>query len=212
MKDIKIRITFTTPVLGSAPSDPDIYSQYIASNAPDAPNKQEEIEALGTEEVERKGKTVFLRDEDGNPLLWDYQIRGFFKHACGILKLLGEKNASASIKAHKKYIDGMVFVYGPDKDGNLNADAALRKIPISYDGEMDNLQRSLRAETAQGPRISLANSEMIHEGATAEFVIRLLNDKLEKAVYEWLDFGKYNGLGQWRNGSYGRFTYEIIED
>lgn len=210
MKDIKVKLTFTTPILGSAPSDPDIYSQYIASNAPDAPSKQQEIEALGTDEVERKGMTVFLRDDDGNPLLWDYQIRGFFKHACGILKLTGDKNASTKIKAHKKYIDGMVFVYGAGKDGTLSPDEESRKIPINYDGEMGNLQRSLRADTAQGPRISLANSEMINAGATVYFTVRLINESLEAALLEWLDYGKYNGLGQWRNGSYGRFKYEIL--
>jgi hypothetical protein len=39
-----------------------------------------------------------------------------------------------------------------------------------------------------------------------------MDEKLEDTVMEWLDFGELNGLGQWRNGSYGRFTYEIIDE
>lgn len=206
---LKVKITFITPVLGSAPADTEIYNTYIAANSP---NAGEEAACIPDEKFDIKGKTVFLRDADGNPLLWDYQIRGFFKHACGIIKLANTKSASAKIKAYKKYIDGMVFVYGAGKDGSVKPDEMRRKIPINYDGEIGDLQRSLRADTAQGPRVSLANSEKIEAGAYAYFYIDLLNDDMQKAVMEWLDYGKYNGLGQWRNGSYGRFTYEIVEE
>lgn len=212
MKDITFHIIFDSPILGSAPNNPEIYSDYIASNAPDAPSKKEEIEALGVDEVEKKAMTVFLRDKENRPLLWDYQIRGFFKHACGIMKLADSKCKSAKIKAHKKYIDGMVFVYGAGIDGNTPPDIAGRQIPIITNNEITNLQRPLRADTAQGPRVSLANSEMIEAGAEAYFTVRLLNDDLEKALLEWMDYGQYNGLGQWRNGSYGRFHYEIVSE
>ena len=199
MKEIKIKITFITELLGSLPSDKNIYETYVASKAPTPEATEQEVDTVNPDEETIQNKvTVFSRDDNGNPLLWDYQIRGFFKHACGILKLTGDKNQSAKIKAHKKYIDGMVFI----KE---------RNVPIKYTGEITTLQRSLRADTAQGPRVGLACSEMIQPGATAEFTIMLLKDDLDKAVLEWLDYGTFNGLGQWRNGSYGRFTYEILE-
>ena len=197
MKEMKVRLTFTNPILGSASGNPELHSEFIASNAPDAKSREEEIEAIGVEEVEKKEMTVFPRTEDGQPCFWDYQIRGFFKHACGMLKLVDGKR-SAKIKAYKKYIDGLVFVNE-------------RKIPIKFEGEIGNLQRPLRGQTAQGERIALANSELIPAGASCEFTVRVLMDDLMDTVREWLDYGQYNGLGQWRNASYGTFTWEEIE-
>lgn len=36
------------------------------------------------------------------------------------------------------------------------------------------------------------------------------NDEDEKLVREWLDFGKFNGIGQWRNAGKGRFKWEEV--
>ena len=33
-----------------------------------------------------------------------------------------------------------------------------------------------------------------------------------EAVETALEYGRYCGLGQWRNGGYGRFTWKRIED
>lgn len=41
MKELKVMLTFTNEVLGTASSKPDIHAQYIASKAPDAPSKEE---------------------------------------------------------------------------------------------------------------------------------------------------------------------------
>ena len=50
--------------------------------------------------------TIFPRD-NGVPIYWDYQIKGFFKDACGMLrKVTGSK--SSKIKAYKKEIDGLI--------------------------------------------------------------------------------------------------------
>lgn len=197
MKEMKVRLTFINPVLGTASGNPDIHSQFIASKAPDAQTREEEIEAIGAYEVEKKEMTVFPRMADGTPCFWDYQIRGFFKHACGMLRLI-QGTRSSKVKAYKKYIDGLVFVNE-------------RQIPISFDGEITSLQRPLRGQTAQGERISLANSEQIPEGATIEFTVRVLLDDLLDTVREWFDYGQYNGLGQWRNSGMGAFSWEEIE-
>ena len=197
MKELKVKLTFTEPILGSASANPDIHREFIASKAPDAAGREEEVEALGVDEVEKKEMTVFARTEDGRPCLWDYQIRGFFKAACKACKDIDEDVHSGKIKAYKKLVDTLIFVNE-------------RKIPIIFDGEMGNCQRPLRGQTAQGERIALANSEMIPAGATVEFTIRCLNSAHEPAVREWLDYGEYNGLGQWRNSGMGRFTWEEL--
>ena len=40
MKEMKVRLEFFEEVLGTASSDPEIHEKYIASNAPDAPERR----------------------------------------------------------------------------------------------------------------------------------------------------------------------------
>ena len=196
MKELKVRLTFTESILGTASANPEIHAEYIASNAPDAPSREEEVAALGVEEVFEKGMTVFPKDADGVPFLWDYQIKGFFKDACGMLRKVKDTK-SGKVKAYKKEIDGLIFV----KE---------RKIPIHSDEQITICQRPLRASTAQGERIALSSSEEIQAGAFIEFTIQCLVDSQVDLVKEWLDYGALRGIGQWRNASHGRFTWEEV--
>lgn len=197
MKQIKVRITTTEEMLGTASANPEIHSEFIASKAPDAPKMEEEIEAVGAEEVFEKAMTVFPK-VNGAPIMWDYQWKGFFKDTCSSLrKVTGTE--SSKIKAFKKEIDGLIFVEP-------------RAIPITFEGEMGVCQRPLRGQTPQGERIALASSESIPAGATMEFTITCMLDNQEAAVREWLDYGKWRGIGQWRNSGKGRFTWEEIKD
>lgn len=197
MKEIKVKLTFLEEVLGTASADKEIHDKFIAANAPDAPSRKEEIEALGVEEVIEKSMTVFPRNTEGKPIFWDYQIKGFFKDACGMLRKI-PNSASSKIKAYKKEIDGLIFV----KE---------REIPIIFDGEIGSCQRPLRAQTAQGERVALANSETVPAGSTIEFTIQLMCDTHEKAVREWLDYGVFRGIGQWRNSGKGKFEWSEVE-
>ena len=197
MKNIKVKITFTESVLGTSPSNPNIYTDFIGSKAPDASTVEDEVAALGADAVAEKGTTVFPRNEDDEPFFYDYQIKGFFKGACGFLRRVPNK-VSKSMSAYKKVIDGNIFVFP-------------RKITIHTDMPIGINQRPLRAQTMQGERVTLASSEEIQAGAWCEFTVNLLNDADEKAFREWMDFGALNGIGQWRNASHGRFVWEIIE-
>lgn len=195
MREMRVRLTFLEEVLGTASADKEIHRTYIASNAPNAPTLEQEIEALGEDEVVEKSMTVFPR-EDGKPIFWDYQIKGFFKDSCGMLrKVTG--SASSKIKAYKKEIDGLIFI----KE---------RKIPIVFDGEIGNCQRPLRAQTAQGERVALANSETVPMGSAVEFTVQCMVDSHMNAVIEWLDYGEFRGIGQWRNSGKGRFKWEEV--
>lgn len=197
MKEIKVKLTFLEEVLGTASADKEIHDTFIASKAPDSPSRKEEIEALSVEEVIEKSMTVFPRNADGKPIFWDYQIKGFFKDACGMLRKV-PNSASSKIKAYKKEIDGLIFV----KE---------REVPIIFDGETGSCQRPLRAQTAQGERVALANSETVPAGSTIEFTIQLMCDTHEKAVREWLDYGVFRGIGQWRNSGKGKFEWSEVE-
>lgn len=220
MKKVHIAITFTDPILGMSPSDPDIYMNYIASKAPEETNTAEEVLSLPLpddivcdDETEPTTVTVFPRTRNGDPCFYDYQIRGFFKDSCGLLSYVrgvdetGKKTKkkagtlSGKTTAYKKVIDGNIFV-------------SPRKIPIYFDGTMTLCQRPLRAATPMGERIALACSEQIPEGAKIAFDVTCYNDDDVALLAEWMTYGRDHGMGQWRNSGKGRFLVDefIVTD
>lgn len=101
MKTMKVKLTFIEPILGTCPTDEEVYKNFIATKAPDASTLEEEVSAIGVDAVVEKGLTIFPRTEDGKPFLYDYQIKGFFKDTCGGLKRV-KGTVSSGIKAYKK--------------------------------------------------------------------------------------------------------------
>ena len=195
-KELRVRLTFTEEVLGTASNNPKVHDEYIASKAPDAVSRKEEVKALGADEVIEKSMTVFPKLDDGTPFLYDYQIKGFFKDTCSALKKV-KKTLSSSVKAFKKEIDGLIFINE-------------RKIPFINYELLGECQRPLRASTAMGERVALAHSETVPAGCYIEFTVRCLVDSDIDLVKEWLDYGEYRGIGQWRNSGKGRFKWEEI--
>ena len=195
MTQYKVRITFTEPLLGTVPMNQELYADYIATKLPDG-NGDASDELATVAEMTEKGTTGFHR-LDGAPIIYDYVVKGFFKDAASMLRRVPDTKSS-KMTAYKKIIDGLVFIRP-------------RQIPITAFGAVSILERPLRAQTAQGERVALARSEMLPDGSEIEFVIDLLDAKLEPAVREWLDYGSRRGLGQWRNGGYGTFLYTMDE-
>lgn len=194
MKRVTAHIRFTEAILGTQPMDTEIYERFIGSKAPDAPTLEQEIEAVGAEEIVERGKTGFPRNAEGQPFLWDYQIKGFFKGAAQALwKIPGTK--TSAIKSYKRKIDQGIFVY-PREVAFLNA------------GEIRDFQRPLRSTTPMGERVCLAISEEIPAGAEMKFTVKCYEDAHAPMVEEWLRYGKDSGIGQWRNSGRGRF--EVI--
>lgn len=197
MKKYAIELTFREPVLGTVPKDKEIYSTYIKSKAEPEKETGDELETV--EEGEDKGWTGFHL-MDGKPILYDYVIKGFFKDACGMLRRAeGEKVLSKKLKAYKKVIDGLIFIFP-------------RQIAIDLKGnEISILERPLRAQTAQGERVALAKSEICPVGSSLKIEVMILGGVSKKLLVEWLDYGKLRGLGQWRNAGYGIFEYKLKE-
>jgi len=193
---MELTITFTEEVLGTASANPEIHKEFIASKAPDAKSREEEVESLGVDGVVEKAITIFPK-ENGVPFFWDYQIKGFLKDACSMLRRC-DKTKSKNLQAFKKVIDGTIFIKP-------------RKIPIILPegGVMGECQRPLRGQTAQGERIALAHSETVPIGSKIEIEIVCLCKANESLVKEWLDYGELRGLGQWRNSGKGSFKYKI---
>ncbi len=213
MKLMHFKWTFLEGLLGTSTANEEIYRDYLASKAPSLDVVDEEAAVIAASESvdEQFGRamTIFPKLEDGTPFQYDYQVKGYFKDTCGALNRLtgkdpetGKKgkavNESSKMKAFKKEIDGNIFVFP-------------RKIPIQFDGKIGICQRPLRASTPQGERVSIAISESISAGAMVEFTIICLVDEDMDYVREWLDYGRFNGIGQWRNAGHGRFSWEELD-
>ena len=212
MKTYHVELRFTQPVLGTANPDPEIHERFIASKAPDAPTREEEVAALGAEAVEERGTTVFAKAKDGTPFLWDYQIKGFFKDACSAMREAdGSASSGLGVTVYKGKIDKLIFVQPRN---------VLLRMPEG--SEVGTLQRPLRAETMQGPRVAIAASEMVPAGTTCSFDVVLMASKTRATkskpsvdyiacLKEWMAYGQLRGIGQWRNGGYGSFRCRVTD-
>ena len=104
------------------------------------------------------------------------------------------------LKAHKKIIDGLVFVFPRQIE-----------LILPPKGKLDFLQRPLRISTPKGERTALARSEMAPIGTKLQFEILLLKPDLKKYIVNWLDYGILRGLGQWRNSGMGSFKWHKLK-
>lgn len=226
--------------LGTGPSDKDLLSTFIASRAPDAASREEEIAALGEDTLVQKGTTMFYKgifrdngkkfidvldrregfnfspedhDFQKMPFFWNYQIRGMFKDSCGLLSR-ASYGESAGLKAYKKVIDGGVFVF-PRR-------LAIKTAPFYITDEGDFipcdptalqvLQRPLRIQDQKGERTAIAASEVVPAGSRIKFGIAVTDPKFMAGVYEWLNYGSEHGLGAWRNSGKGIFRWRELND
>lgn len=197
MNTLTVEITLNEPMLGTTSGDKEVAKTFIASKNPNGV-ADDEIAAIDEMEVLQKSSTCFPRDTNDNPFMWDYQVKGFFKDACGMLKrVTGTK--SSGIKAYKKIIDGLIF-------------PSPRKIPIDLSGPLTWTERPLRAQTAKGERIALARSETVPAGSILRFDIKYMQPKMRDVIIEWLDYGELRGFGQWRNSGMGRFRWALVQD
>ena len=205
MESRRIKVTLTDEMLGTNPR-PDIHEAFIGSNAPDAESRAEELEHLAVEDMVKNEMTVFYKDKSGNPEMACYHMYGFFKSACGYLKRV-KGTKSEKVKAYKKIIDGLIKVYPNIEDPK----GRFLKLNLPEGESIGSCQRPLRAQTMQGDRVALANSETVPPGTWFECDVLLFDETMWSVVEEWLDYGKFNGLGQWRSSGKGSFTWEYVD-
>ena len=62
MKQIRVRLTFISEILGTQPGNQAIHSTYVASKAPDAEKMADEVAAIGAEMVTEKTMTIFPQE------------------------------------------------------------------------------------------------------------------------------------------------------
>jgi hypothetical protein len=187
-------IKLETNMLGTVALARDIWEKYIKSKQPEPmPGGDPEV-AENIEEAMERGKTGFFKDENGLFIL-EYMIKGFLKDSGNTLKdILG-------IKALKSKIDNFVFIVP-------------RQI---YFGKMEpdgEFERPIRVMTPIGQRVSIARSDYVNAGTSLKFSITLLKHK--EITWNTIDTilanGQYMGLGQFRNGGFGRFSVTSVSD
>lgn len=192
----KLKVVFLRPELG-AQGTKDVTSEYLAKKH-GFDLVEAEIESL-PDSLDR-GTTVFHRmtprpGAEPAPALRLHQIKGHLKAAAQFQN----GKVTGDIKALKSKVNNAVFI-SPD----------FIELHIPQDGQLEYYERPLRADTAQGPRVALARSEMLPAGTWFECGITVLNDVISETVLrELLDYGYYMGLGQFRNGGFGQFRYEL---
>lgn len=184
------------PILGTIPKDRKVFENFVMDQAKTEVEKGKAAEDVDRvpEEVESRGWTGFYENEDGHPILMDYQFKGFLKNAGNVLK------DALRVKNLRSHVEQTVFV-NP------------RSILLAEKPD-DVLERPLRAMTMQGPRVSLMRSDMINPGRQYSFDLQVLEGSkvTEKVLRGILSYGELSGLLQWRNGGYGRFTVVSFDE
>lgn len=205
---MKVRITFTEPLLGTLASQTDVAKDFILGKHPNG-EQPDEVSALPDESKIAVAMTTFSRTPDGLPMLWDYQIKGFLKEACHQMILMETftkedlKKVGLGLWQYKRTIDQLLF---PQP----------RRIPLvlptgTDPARLSIVERPLRAETMQGPRIAVARSESAPAGTYIDCAVIVMRANLAEFVRNWLTSGELKGLGQWRNSGMGRFTWSAVE-
>lgn len=197
---MKVEGTFTESILGSANADPNIHRDQVAKNASDAEKIAEEMASLTTDELERKTTSVFARDDDGTPILWDYQIVGFFKECLGMYADIFPEVRIGKTKltkfTHKRIAGNYIHVLP-------------RKIRLC--APVGLCVRPLRGEVMGIERTCLAASEEVQAGTRFQFEVVTDFKQLDEIILWCLDRGKLKGLGQWRGSGHGRFEWAEVK-
>jgi len=192
-----IEVTLIEHLLGTISKDEETFTSYIKNRAKGKETLDEfhsPLDQEGIEEREQKGCTGFHKDEKGE-FVFDYYIQGFLKHVGNLLK----DGEHIKVKNVKSKISDRIFVYP-------------RKIYLDGKRSEKPLERPIKCMTPQGPRVSLKKSDQFEPGTKLKFQI-VCPVKCEikpNHIESILKYGQFHGLGQFRNGGYGRFKYKLL--
>lgn len=225
----RARLTLETPLLASVPANEEVFKDFKLKQSVEAAMKQREqsmkavtnghvpspvttvtgddfdfaaaeLQVYAPDPEGITGRSIFLRDMAGRALLSNHVVKGYLKEAARARAKQGA--ITSTLQAYIQLIDLHLFV-NP------------RKIVLntSHAEEVPRwCERPLRAMTPQGPRTALKSSEQVGPGTylDIEILCMLPGIVTEDLLREWLDYGQYHGLGEWRNNSnYGCFSYTL---
>ena len=202
IEEYSVTLRLTQKWLGTVPTQSSIWTEHIATKQSKGMKKdglsEEEIEQRladtleGVQEIDelKSGLTSFLKDEQGY-YVEGYVLKGYFKNAARQLKQWG------ALKQLQSKVTNYLFI-------------AQRKVYVATpDAQLLLVERPIRCETAQGPRTAIARSEAVPEGTEVSFTVQLLHGVIPLTLLrELLDYGQYQGVGQWRTGNCG--TFDVV--
>lgn len=214
-----VRCTFVTPLYGTVPLNPDIYTKYIVPDWQEQHNPTEEevaeevnnIPEPDEEEGEDKVSYVGFLVEDDQPYMGTHMVRGHCKESCKILRYVesAESWQKGPMRAYKVRINNGLFAVGVDP---VHPRKIFLQLPEG--GVISHHRRGLRISTAQGERNILVDTATAPVGTKIEFYIQYYPGTgfSEGLLREWWEHGYWVGFGSWRgSGERGRFTYEMTE-
>jgi hypothetical protein len=160
---------------------------------------------------EERGATVFFRDENGKPCIGNHMIKGFLKAAGEAFSRALEKKSGTMLHSNS-YTSSIINQHLTISPNFITASKDINRHP---DKKPKYLQRSLRVNTAQGPRVTLAKSEVLPEGTEFSFVVKVIDGSpfTGEILEQLLSYGELSGLGQWRgSGGKGQFKVLSVKD
>lgn len=126
---LRVRIMSVAPILGTAPGDPKIYSEYVAKKRAEGadPKEVEDLPKLDLKDEIARGTTWFMRDfamdKTGKILYFPgYWVKGNAKSNCGLLR---RSKAPEKPKKKDKDAEGREIMEEEDIDAD-NTDAPIR--------------------------------------------------------------------------------------
>ena len=178
-----------------------------------AKEKDEEASEEAPKKRGRKPKKL-AESIDNTQVNTPVDINEVMNHYDGLCLGAGYNFDAAKITNYKKVIDGgwqfsrrtpidVPDVYIDDK-GEPHSTYTID--PNTGMKRLNLFTRPLRADTAQGPRVALASSEMVPAGSEFYFKVTLMNPEHKKAFFECMDLKGEIGMCQWRSGEQCRRT------
>jgi hypothetical protein len=174
-KTYNLKVMFITGPLGTQPQK-DVATEYITSKVADSNGDLPEDELATLPEELERGTTAFHKLE-GAPIFYDYQVKGFIKDAGQVF------NGLRNVRNLRSKLDNLCFV-----------EPRQIKLNLPEGEEITFCERPLRAQTAQGPRVSLARSEQLPDGTWFECKLVVFDGPISESL---------------RNGGRGRFMFEL---
>ena len=171
--------------------------------------KAEDIKAEWEEmmaEDDGAAPTVFMRDKDGHAVISSHMILGNLKENLKIITNNGDKDIAKSKVSVGEMGTLDIKVVEPFLKPSMD-------IVRDEKGNPEILERPIRFDRMGKTEVAICRSEMVPEGAEYQCTLRIrASSPLAEIVVlkKLLDFGKNNGLGQWRgSGNKGVYVYKI---
>lgn len=176
--------------------------------------QEKDLEDTLTGDIQKQA-TVFLRDDDGKPLLSSHMVLGNLKENLRIITNNSTTDKKNKVIKYKTQVGEMLaldikpinqFMH-PSRDivRDENGNPKLYERPINFPSQFG------------GTETAIALSEYLPIGTEYSVGLRVRKDSLINAndaelLKQLLDYGKNNGMGQWRgSGNKGAYVYKLTK-